>query len=78
MISTKLTGWNVHVEKETIKETSDNGVPKDAEGWVLVFTEMIPPTHNEIRFDFGRQVRDHIVRELTGGIILHGGELPKL
>jgi hypothetical protein len=75
---TELAGWNVHVEKRTIQQQGDNGAPVDVEGWALVFTEMAPPTGNKIQYAFGREVRDFIVRGLTGGIVLHGGELPKL
>lgn len=74
-----LQGWNITVTKTQIavQDPDSNGfVPGD--GWELVFTEMFPQTGNTIRFAFGRDVRDTIVRELTGGIVLHGGELPKL
>ena len=79
MKHTDLQGWNVQVEKKTIavQDPDSNGfVPGD--GWELVFTEVFPQTGDTIRFAFGRDVRDTVVRELTGGIVLHGGELPRL
>lgn len=76
-----LQGWNITVEKKQIMVPNPDGAPGDmvpGEGWELKFTEMMPQTGDTIRFAFGRDVRDHIVRELTGGIVLHGGELPKI
>lgn len=78
MKKTELSGWNVSVERRTIQEKGGNGSPVDTEGWALVLTELMPPTHNKIEYAFGREVRDFIVRELTGGIVLHGGDLPRI
>ena len=72
-----LQGWNVSVEKTTIQAAPASG-GGDAPGWVVVFTEVVPPTGNTIRFAMGREARDYVVRELTGGIVLHGGELPSI
>lgn len=75
-----LQGWNITVAKTTIMVPSSegNGEPVPAEGWVLVFTEMVPRSGNTLRYECGRDVRDYIVRELTGGIVLHGGDLPRI
>lgn len=35
-------------------------------------------TGDQIRIKFDKSTRDHIVRGLTGGVVLAGGELPKL
>ena len=81
MKHTNLQGWNIQVQRQQIMAPNPDGAPTDlvpTEGWALVFTEMIPQTGDTIQFVFGREVRDAIVRELTGGIVLHGGELPKL
>lgn len=56
----------------------ENGQPVPADGWRMTLEEVIPPSGNKIIFDFGKGVRDYIVRELTGGIVLHGGDLPRL
>lgn len=79
MKTVTLNGWNVGVEKAQI-ETAPIGdaPPQTAEGWTLRFTEVLQPTGDQIAFTFGREVRDMLVRELTGGIVLHGGELPRL
>ena len=74
----KLRGWNVGVMKTQITVQGENGLPIPAEGWLLQLTEMAPPTGNTIEFEFGKDVRDYVVRELTGGIVLHGGDLPQL
>ena len=74
-----LRGWNVTIERGKIIERGEgNGEPKEAESWILVYTEAIPPTGKQIRFEMGRDLRDYVVRELTGGIVLSGGELPKI
>ena len=78
MRHTELRGWNVGVERVKIVERGENGDPKEAEGWALIFTEVIPGTGNTIIFKMGRDLRDAVVRELTGGIVLAGGELPKI
>lgn len=74
-----LQGWNISVEKTTIQEPKGgNGQMADAPGWILVFTEVMPPSGDTIRFAMGREARDFVVREMTGGIVLHGGELPSI
>lgn len=78
MKTVALNGWNVGVEKTKIKTAPIGSVSEEAEGWTLRFVEVMPPTGDQITFTFGRDVRDTIVRELTGGIVLHGGELPRL
>jgi hypothetical protein len=66
----RLRGWGLHVEKESI--------PGEDDVWTLVFTEKMPPTGDEIRFEMNRETRDGVVRGLTDGIVLAGGDLPKL
>jgi len=73
-----LRGWNVGVERITITERGENGEPKEAGGWMLVFTEALPQSGDTITFKMGRDVRDFVVRELTGGVVLAGGELPRI
>lgn len=70
----RLNGWNADVAK--IQVPDGKGGTQD--GWRLRFTEVMPPTGDTVDFDMDRALRDHIVRGLTGGIVLHGGELPKL
>lgn len=65
-----LQGWQVGVQKQ-------HGVGQD-DTWLLIFTETKPPTGNQIIFPMNRELRDSIVRGLTDGIVLAGGELPKL
>lgn len=71
MKHTNLQGWNIGVHKQP-------GPAGQDDIWTLIFTETKPPTGDQIIFSMNREVRDHIVRELTGGIVLAGGELPKL
>ena len=67
---TRLRGWGIGVQKQQIVGEDDT--------WILVFTEKIPPTGDEIHFEMNRETRDAVVKGLTDGIILAGGDLPKL
>jgi hypothetical protein len=67
---TRLRGWGIAVQKEHLVGEDDE--------WVVVFTEKFPPTGDEIRFEMNRETRDAVVRGLTDGIVLAGGDLPKL
>ena len=78
MLHTTLNGWNYSVNQIMIGEQNAEGQMVPADGWEIVFTEVMPPTGNTIRFPMGRALRDDLVRSLTGGIVLHGGELPRL
>ena len=67
----RLRGWNVSVDKQYTPDEDDYL-------WVLSFTEMQPPTGHQIMFEMNRDTRDGLVRALTDGIVLAGGELPRL
>lgn len=68
---TRLRGWNVGVQK-LIGESGEDDL------WKMTFQERKPPTGDEIVFEMNRETRDALVRGLTDGIILAGGDLPKL
>lgn len=70
-----LWGWAVDVAKGTELEEHPDG-PITHDTWQLVFVE--GGTNNVIRYSFRREVRDELVRKLTGGIVLAGGELPRV
>lgn len=65
---TRLRGWGVSVDKEHIVGEDDV--------WTLIFTEKFPPTGDELRFEMDRNTRDAVVRGLTDGIVLAGGDFP--
>jgi len=44
--------------------------------WTLVLTDRQSP--HRVQIAFRREARDELVRQLTGGLILAGGELPKI
>lgn len=67
---TRLRGWNVSVQKHQMTGADDE--------WHLVFTEKYPPSGDQLIFEMNRATRDAVVRALTDGIVLAGGELPKL
>lgn len=67
---TFLAGWDVNAFKGTEPE---NG--KLVENWTLAFQER--GTGTQILFEMRRDARDELVRQLTGGLVLAGGELPQ-
>lgn len=74
--TTFLTGHSIDVEKGTELVERESGETTAEEKWSLVFQCRV--TGNVIRYSFNRETRDELVRRLTGGIVLHGGELPNL
>lgn len=62
-----LRGYNVAVQ---------SGELRDGRRWIFTFADR--HSGDTIRFAFDDDVRDYIVRELTGGIVLAGGDLPKV
>lgn len=46
------------------------------ETWMLVLTDRV--SKDQIRISFRREARDELVRQLTGGVVLAGGEFPKV
>jgi len=53
-----------------------NGQPETVEVWTLIFTDM--QTKDQIRIAFRKEARDTLVKQLTGGIVLAGGEFPQV
>jgi len=68
-----VTLLNQHMQAEKGSEQGPTGV---AEVWTLIFSDKV--TGDQVRVSFPREARDEIVRQLTGGIVLAGGELPRL
>ncbi len=71
-----LEGWNVGASKTQVPVPGKNGQPAIEERWVLDFVEN--GTDNRISFLMNKETRDHVVRQLTGGIVLAGGDFPQL
>jgi hypothetical protein len=72
---TILNGFHLAVEKGTEDEISEEGVATH-DVWTIVLTDRL--VHDQFRISFRRETRDEVVRQLTGGIVLAGGELPRL
>jgi hypothetical protein len=53
-----------------------NGGPHLVDIWTLVFSDR--QTGDQIRISFREEARDELVRQLTGGIVLAGGNFPKV
>lgn len=52
------------------------GTPTMQPYWYVILTDR--DTGNQIRMGLTKKGRDGLVRDLTGGIVLAGGELPTL
>jgi hypothetical protein len=73
---THLEGWNTGAQKITVPMIEGNGEAEIREAWQIHFVEV--GTGNKILFTMNRETKDELVRQLTGGIVLYGGELPKV
>ncbi len=71
-----LQGWNIGAAKVTVPIQGKNGQPSMEERWDLRFIEN--GTGNLISFLMDKDTRDHVVRQLTSGVVLAGGDFPKL
>lgn len=73
---------NFHIQALKSQETDvvkgDNGdeTLEVVDVWTLVLTDRQSP--HRIQVAFRRDARDELVRQLTGGVVLAGGELPKI
>lgn len=72
---------NQHIGVERGSELDDeaskeDGAPVLVDTWSLVFTDRT--YGDQIRVVFRKEARDAIVRDLTGGVILAGGDLPSV
>lgn len=69
-----LSGYHIQAVKGAEPDSQNGGAPVDV--WMLALTDSV--TGDQIRISFRRDTRDELVRQLTGGIVLAGGEMPKL
>lgn len=72
---TTLVGWHLGVAKSRELDETDGGA-EVADVWTLILTDRA--TRDQIQIAFRRDTRDELVRLLTDGIVLAGGNLPKL
>jgi hypothetical protein len=71
-----LDGYHMQAMKGTEVKERDGQPTEAVEVWQLVLTNMV--SKDQIRISFRREARDELVRQLTGGVVLAGGELPRL
>lgn len=71
-----LVGQHLAAEKGTDMRPGENGDPEVFDMWTIVMTDR--GTGDQHRISFTRDTRDELIRQLTGGIVLAGGELPRL
>lgn len=57
------------------KLSQENGSPMVVDTWTIVFQDR--SYGDQIRITVRKDARDALVRDLTGGIVLAGGELPQ-
>ena len=73
-----LEGWNVSVDKITLKEAGTNGDAVTKEGFALIFTEAKPPTGDRIIFRMPKEIAELVAGELRGVHVFGPGEMPTL
>ena len=61
-------------EPETAGETNGGSALVDV--WTLIFTDRV--SGDQVAIGFRREARDEVVRLLTGGVVLAGGDLPQV
>lgn len=75
-----LSNFHIQVikgqETDVVKDEDGDEQLDVAEVWTLVLTDRV--LGNQINLSFRREARDDLVRQLTGGIVLAGGELPQI
>ena len=64
--------------QETDVVRGDNGdeTLEVADVWTIVYLDR--QSGDQIHMSFRREARDELVRQLTGGVVLAGGEFPKV
>lgn len=73
-----LVNQEVSVDRGTeidSKASKEAGAPIVVETWTLVLTDRT--YHDQHRITLRREARDGLVSDLTGGIVLAGGDLPQ-
>lgn len=70
-----LNGFHMQAIKTTEPESDGDGL-ESVDVWTLVLSDR--QTGDQIRLSFRRDARDELVRQLTGGVVLAGGDLPRL
>lgn len=58
------------------EDAANSGNPHTVKTWTQVFVDR--DNGDRIELTFERAVRDDLVRQLTGGVVLAGGEFPKI
>lgn len=70
-----LNGFHMQAVKSTEPEDDGDGVTT-VDVWTLILSDR--HSGDQIRLSFRKDARDELVRQLTGGVVLAGGELPRL
>jgi hypothetical protein len=74
-----LTNQHIGVERGSeldSEESEKNGSPVSVDIWTIVYTDRT--YGDQIKVTFRKDARDALVRQLTGGVILAGGDLPSV
>lgn len=75
-----LNNWAIRATKsqETDVVRAEDGSEglQVADVWTITFLDR--QSGDQIQIAFRREARDELVRQLTGGVVLAGGDLPKL
>lgn len=74
--------WNQHIEVEKATEIdqaatkANGGTPVVVEVWKIIFADRQLADQHVI--SIRKEARDDLVRKLTGGVVLAGGDLPSV
>lgn len=64
-----LVGWDVGAkQKRKLVEDPQTRTINSEDIWMIRFVERVPPTGDTITFEISEEVKDELVRQLTGGI----------
>jgi hypothetical protein len=61
-------------ETDVVKGSNGDEQLETVEIWTIVLSDR--RTGDQIRIAFRREARDELVRQLTGGVVLAGGDFP--
>jgi hypothetical protein len=72
----ELFNQHIGADKRKVPRKGESGDVVYEDEWCIIYTDRA--SGDQIMACFPRDVRDEVVKQLTGGIVLAGGELPRL
>lgn len=72
----QLVGFHIAAVKGQETDEPTPGELETVETWTLILTDR--QTQDQIQIAFRREARDELVRQLTSGVVLAGGEFSRI